>query len=283
MLASLIVVFREVLEAGLIIGIVLAATQGIPTRGRWIAGGVAAGVAGSLIIAGFAGALSDAFSGNGQELFNAAVLLVAVAMLAWHILWMASHGREMARQMKTLGAEVAGGHRSLLAMAIVVAVAVLREGAEVVLFLAGIAASAGTGIPALIGGGVLGIVGGAAVSWLLYRGLLTIPLRHLFAVTGVMIALVAAGMASQAVAILAGADLIPSWGYDIWNSSSLLPQSSLLGRTLQVLVGYAERPMGVQVAAYVAVLGALAGANWLMHRPHGHSTGVGTGASVQRR
>lgn len=280
MLASLIVVFREVLEAGLIIGIVLAATQGIPTRGRWVAGGIVAGVLAALLVAAFADALSDAFEGVGQEMFNACILLVAVVMLSWHILWMGSHGREMAYQMKVLGADVARGRRSLLAMAVVVAIAVLREGAEVVLFLAGIAASTKAGAAALATGGALGIAAGAGVSWLLYRGLLTIPLHRLFAVTGVLIALLAAGMAGQAAAILAGADLIPAWGYDIWNTSPLLSQASVAGRTLQVLVGYAERPMGVQVAAYGVVLCGLAAANWLLHRRRPRPGHVGDGMSA---
>ena len=81
------------------------------------------------------------------------------------------------------------------------------------------------------------------MSWLLYRGLLTIPVRHLFSVTGAMIALLAAGMAGQAAAILSGADLIPTWGLDVWNSSALLPENSLIGRTLHVLIGYSERPV----------------------------------------
>ena len=184
MLASLIVVFREVLEAGLIVGIVLAATNGIAGRGRWIAGGIAAGVLGAVLIAAFAGALADAFEGTGQGVFNATILLVAVVMLGWHILWMSRHGREMARQMKAMGRAVSLGQRSLLALAVVVAVAVLREGAEVVLFLYGIAASTDAGAPSLVAGGALGIGAGALVSVLLYRGLLTIPVRHLFSVTG---------------------------------------------------------------------------------------------------
>jgi high-affinity iron transporter len=257
MLASLIVVFREVLEAGLIIGIVLAATQSVPQRGRWIVGGVTAGVLAAVLLASFAGALSEAIEGSGQEVFNAGVLLVAVVMLAWHVLWMARHGREMAQQMRAVGQAVTVGQKSLLALAIVVAVAVLREGAEVVLFLYGIAASTSASAAALMTGAVLGIGAGGAVSWLLYRGLLTIPVRHLFSVTGVLITLLAAGMAGQAAAILAGADLIPAWGFDIWNTSALLSEQSLVGRTLHVLVGYSERPMGVQVAAYVAVLAIL--------------------------
>jgi high-affinity iron transporter len=257
MLASLLIVFREVLEAGLIVGIVLAATEGIARRGAYIAGGIAAGVAGAALIAGFAGTLSEAFSGNGLEVFNAAILLLAVVMLGWHTLWMASHGREMAREMKRMGRAVASGERTLLAMATVVAVAVLREGAEVVLFLYGIAASTRAGAGGLVLGGVLGILLGGALSWLLYRGLLAIPLRRLFSVTNVLVSLLAAGMAGQAAAILARAELIPAWGYALWDTSWLLPEQSLPGRGLQALVGYSDQPMGVQLAAYLAVLATL--------------------------
>ena len=109
----------------------------------------------------------------------------------------------------------------------------------------------------MLTGGVLGVLGGVGISWLLYRGLVAIPMRHLFKITNAMIALLAAGMAGQAAAILAGADLIPAWGYDVWNTSAVLPENSLPGRTLHVLIGYSERPVGVQVAAYGAVLAAL--------------------------
>jgi high-affinity iron transporter len=200
--------------------------------------------------------------------FNAAILLLAVVMLSWHNLWMAHHGREMAREMKAMGTAVATGEKSLFAMAVVVAVAVLREGAEVVLFLYGIAASSNEGWPALLLGGVLGIAVGAAVSFLLYRGLVAIPVHRLFTVTSLMIALVAAGMAGQAAALLAGIDVIPSWGYELWDTTWLLPQDSLIGRALHALVGYSDRPMGVQLAAYVTVLaGLVIGAQLIERKP----------------
>lgn len=254
MLGSLIIVFREVLEAGLIVGIVLAATEGVRGRAAFIAGGIAAGVAGAALLAAFAGALSGAFSGNGQEVFTASILLAAAAMLGWHQLWMASHGRQLAGEMKAVGRDVALGRRSLTAMGVVVAVAVLREGAEVVLFLYGIAVAGHDGWPALLAGGALGVALGAAVSFLLYRGLVAIPLSRLFAVTGWLIALLAAGMAGQAAAVLAGADLIPAWGYQVWDTSWLLPEDGLAGRALHALVGYSDRPMGVQIATWLAVL-----------------------------
>jgi high-affinity iron transporter len=190
--------------------------------------------------------------------FNAAVLSVAVVMLGWHNLWMASHGRELAGEMKAMGQAVVGGDKSLVAMAIVVAIAVLREGAEVVLFLYGIAAASTEGWVALLAGGVAGVALGAAVSFLLYLGLLAIPLHRLFSVTSWLIALVAAGMAGQAAAILADIDLIPSWGFELWDTSWLLRQDSILGRALHALVGYSDRPMGVQLAAYLVVLAVLA-------------------------
>src|ERR1700748_203137 len=178
--ATLLIVFREVIEAGLIVGIVLAATTGVPHRGRFVALGVAGGVIGACLVAAFAGELASLFQGSGQELFNAAILLLAVAMLTWHNVWMASHGREMARELKSAGHKVKTGERTLTALAIVVGVAVLREGSEVVLFLYGIAAQGGTSNAALLLGGVLGLCAGALVSALMFFGLLTIPAGRLF-------------------------------------------------------------------------------------------------------
>jgi high-affinity iron transporter len=140
-LAALIIVFREVFEAGLIVGIVLAVTRSVPRRNRWIGGGVLAGVAAACLVAAFAGVLSQLFEGMGQELFNAAILAIAVIMLTWHNVWMARHGKEIAGEMRAIGQAVAEGSKSLLALAVVVAVAVLREGSEVALFLYGAAAS----------------------------------------------------------------------------------------------------------------------------------------------
>jgi high-affinity iron transporter len=155
MLATLLIVFREVLEAGLIVGIVLAATQGVPARGVWIAFGVLSGVAGSCIVASFASEIGELFQGSGQELFNAGVLIIAVAMLTWHNVWMTRHGRDIVHEMKRVGAEVTSGERPLLALAVVCGLAVLREGSEVVLFLYGVFASGGTLVPGMILGGAL--------------------------------------------------------------------------------------------------------------------------------
>jgi high-affinity iron transporter len=254
MLAAFLIVFREVIEAGLIVGIVLAATKGVPRRGWWVGVGVGGGVAAACLVAAFAGELADAFSGTGQELFNAAILLVAVSMLTWHNVWMASHGRAITGQMRALGTAVEMGQRSLAALAVVVGVAVLREGAEVALFLYGISLQGGSSALSMMTGGALGVAAGAGVTALMYCGLLVIPPGRLFAVTGGLITLLAAGMASQAVNFLQQGGYATLLSLPLWDSSWLLPEASLVGRALHALVGYTDAPTGLQVTIYLAVI-----------------------------
>jgi high-affinity iron transporter len=254
MVAALVIVFREVIEAGLVVGIVLAATKAVEHRGQWIAGGVLAGFVGACLVAVFVGAITAAFAGMGQELFNASVLGIAVAMLTWHNVWMARHGREIATEMLTLGKAVVAGSRTLLALAVVVGIAILREGSEVVLFLYGIVTSEGGWSLSILLGGLAGLVLGALISVLTYFGLLRIPGRYLFAVTSLMIALLAAGMAAQAVGFLEQANIVTAFSAVLWNSSGILSDSSLLGKVLHTLIGYNDQPSGMQVAVYVATL-----------------------------
>jgi high-affinity iron transporter len=257
MLGTGLLVFREVLEAALIVSIVFAATRGVRGRGLWVGAGLAAGVVGAVVVALFASSIAAAVSGMGQELFNASILLAAVAMIAWHAIWMASHGRELATQMKSVGSAVQQGSRPLSALLIVVAIAVLREGSEVVLFLYGQSAS-GAGIGEIAGGIAVGVVGGVAVGFLLYFGLLGIPMRYFFSATNWLMLLLAAGLASQAAGFLIQADVLPALGNRIWDTSALLSDASLVGKTLHTLVGYDARPAGMQLLFYAVTAVAIA-------------------------
>jgi high-affinity iron transporter len=259
MAGALIIVLREVFEAGLIVGIVLAATRTLPRRGCYVTGGVLAGVLGAALVAAFAGALSNALAGAGQEVFNAAILGIAVTMLGWHNIFMARHGGEIGKDMRQLGREVLSGSRSLMALAIVVAVAVLREGSEVVLFLYGVVLSSGESKLSLVLGGVLGLLLGAGIGALTYWGLAVIPPRYLFKVTSVLIAFMAAGMAAQSVAFLEQADIATALGEAVWNTSSVLADTTIAGRVLHTLLGYTEKPTELQLVVYLATLGTIFG------------------------
>lgn len=251
---ALIIVLREVIEAGLIVGIVLAVTKTMSGRLPFIWGGLAAGLLGAGLVAIFAGVLSSAFEGVGQELFNASILAVAVVMLTWHNVWMARHGRELSAELRRVGGEVSEGSRSMMALAVVIAVAVLREGSEVVLFLYGVVVSSHDSGLSLFTGGALGLVAGVGICMLTYTGLVIIPVRHLFRVTSLLIAFMAAGMAAQCIAFLEQADIATGLSRTLWNTSAFLSDSSVPGRVLHTLLGYTDRPTQLQGLAYVATL-----------------------------
>jgi high-affinity iron transporter len=276
MAGALIIVLREVIEAGLIVGIVLAATRTLPSRGRYVAAGIFAGLLGAALVAAFAGALTNALAGIGQEVFNAAILGLAVIMLGWHNIWMARHGRQIGEDMRRLGRDVLSGSRSLTALAVVVAVAVLREGSEVVLFLYGVVISSGESGLSLVLGGLLGLLLGAGISTLTYTGLAVIPPRHLFRVTSVLIGFMAAGMAAQSVAFLEQADIATGLGDVVWNTSWLLADNSIAGRVLHTLLGYTDKPTELQLVVYLATLGTIFGVMKLLAPPAGQNRKLAT-------
>ena len=253
MFGTSLIVFREVLEAAMIIGIIAAATQGIPTRGRWLVGGTLLGLAGSALVAASMEVLAQFADGVGQEVFNASILGVAVLMLAWHSIWMASRGREIASEARLIGSAIRGGQQNLSMLLVVIAIAVLREGAETVLFLYGVAVSGSSTFLEMVTGGALGLAGGVAVGVTLYLGLLRIPVRWFFAVISALVLLLAAGMAAQAARFLVQADLLPSLKSPLWDVSGVLPNESAVGAVLHGLVGYDAHPAGIQVVFYVIV------------------------------
>lgn len=258
MFAAALIVLRETLEAALLIGIVAAATRALPGRTRWLAAGLLAGLAGSIAVAAGAERVSTWFDGAGQEIFNAAALGVAIAMLGWHVIWMRVHARELAGQARSLAAAVGEGQRELSALALVVALTVLREGSETVLFLYS-SATAGDWF-GIASGGAIGLAGGVLIGVGLYAGLLRIPLRWFFTATNALVLLLAAGMASQMARFLVQADLLPSLATPLWNTSNWLAMDSLPGRVLQVIAGYDANPSGMQVVFYTSTLVILLGA-----------------------
>ena len=91
----------------------------------------------------------------------------------------------------------------------------------------------------------------------MYFGLMRIPTRHLFAVTSWLIALLAAGMASQAIVFLQQAGLVTVLSHVVWDTSGVLSDGSVAGKALHTLIGYADRPTGIQLVVYAATLVAI--------------------------
>ncbi len=254
MLASLLIVFREVIEAGLIIGILMAATKGVSGRWRYALMGIGAGIFGACIVAYFADTIASSLTGVGQEIFNASALFIAVILITWHNLWMSKHGKDMTQNLKSVGADVRNGIESLSVIATITGVAILREGSEIVLFLYGIFSSGNETLASMALGGFLGLAAGAVISALTYFGLLKIPTRYLFGVTNALLTLLAAGMASQAILFLEQAGMINILTAQVWDTSAFIDDNSFVGKTLNVVMGYTSQPSQMQLTVYIFVI-----------------------------
>lgn len=265
MLGTAIIIFREVLEAALIIGLVLAATRGVAGRLQWVMAGIGGGVLGAILLALVADSIAPLADGMGQELMNASILFLAVIMLTWHLLWMRKHAVEVTHKVKQAGHAVSRGDKEPVILALIVGLAILREGSEAVLFLYGLAAAGSNSSELLLGGG-LGLLTGIIAGSVLYLGIARIPVGKLFQVSGWLILLLTAGLASQAVSYLVQADLIPAFGYAIWDSSFLISEQSIAGHVLHILVGYVDHPMGIQLLTYALTIGLLSTAMYLLNQ-----------------
>ena len=253
MLKIAIIVFREVLEIALVISILIAATKGISGRKRWIFSGIGLGVLGAVLLAVFTDNIAGSFQGSGQEIFNASILLASSAMISWTVIWMTKYGREISSNLKKLGKSVVDGDKSLIALMPVVAFAVLREGAEIVLFSYGAFVS-GDNIPDLITGAIIGLACGLAAGFGLYFGLLKVLGKHFFSVTSWLLIFLAAGMVCQAIGFLSNANLAPEIIYPVWDSAFLISEDGILGRVLHALIGYIAKPSAAQLIGYVATI-----------------------------
>jgi high-affinity iron transporter len=219
-------------------------------------------VVGALALAAGADRIGALADGIGQDLLNVGILSVALAMLAWHCIWVSTHGHEMSRDAKQLGSSVRNGARAPRALMVAVALAVLREGAETVLFMAGLTSGSPAGVDGMLAGAGLGLAGGAAIGVMLYFGLSRVKPQHLFAVTNVLIVLLAAAIASQLARALAQSGLTQLWTATLWDTSSFLRPESALGVLLHALVGYDARPSGLQLFFYVATVLVISITTW---------------------
>lgn len=260
MLSAAIIIFREILEVSLVLGILLAATRGLVSRTKWIWTGLAAGIVGSGIVAVFTKSISQAMEGMGQELFNAVVLSLAAILIGWTVIWMGRHGRELTQHIKEAGQAVIQGKKPLYTLAIVIALSVWREGSEIVLFMYGVIA-AGESITQIIFGGALGLVSGTAAGMLIYYGLIKIATKNIFSVTSWLLVLLAAGMASQATGFLVAGGFMPflvsAFVTPAWDTSAFMSEHSLIGSILHTLIGYTERPSAIQLITYLLTFGCI--------------------------
>lgn len=252
MLESLLITLREGFEAALVVSIVVTYLRrtGGPrdVRAAW------AGVAGAVLVSLGAGvALTGWFEGlEGDARMHAfaMVALLAAGVLTWMVFWMRRQGRTLHRRLER-EASVAATGGSLVALAGVTFLAVLREGVETALFL--VAATSGAGDRAVVVGGTAGLALAVAIAWLVSVGGRRMPLRAFFDVTGLLLVLFAAGLLARSVQMLQAAGTLGSLDLAAYDLTSVrwLTVDTQTGRFLAGVLGWDPRPSVEQVVVYL--------------------------------
>ena len=208
---SLVITFREGVEAALVIGIMLAFARktGRSGLGRWIIGGTVAAVlfsAAAAVVLGLTGIATDDPTVEG--VLYAVASVAVLSMVVW--MWRNSRGvrGQVESKMRTiLGADerARGVGLSLFLLAFFM---VAREGIETVLFISA-GALGGVRGPRLVIGGVAGL--GLAVLYgvLFARGSARIDLRLFFTLTSIVLVLLSAKLIGGSIHEFEEAGLIP--------------------------------------------------------------------------
>jgi len=254
MVETALIMWRETLEAALIVGILLAylGRSGHRAGMRWVWFGAGAAVLAAVACGAASGGVVSALGPDAQELLQAAIVFGAVGVVSWMVVWMTRHGQEIRGELHRKADRALAGGR-LAGLAAIAFVAVFREGVETVLFLWGIAMERGGSVPvaSLVGAGIVGALLAVATAWLFFRGFAFLRLETFFRVTGVLLLLIAAGLLTSGVNKLIGLGYLPPLVPQVWNTSWLVRDGSPVGAILSALIGYRSRPSLLEVLVFV--------------------------------
>jgi len=249
-----IIIFREILEVSILLGIIAAATNGIKNRFLYINSGILLGILGAVLIAVFTNTIFESFDGYGQEIINAIILLISSCMIIWTLVWMKNAHNKTTSKIINYGKGASQGEISLLSITFVTASVIFREGSEIALFSYSILAGTDQSFISIILGALLGFTTATITGILIYKGIIKIAGKYIFKVTSVFLSLIAAGMAAQAANLLASSNVITSYQIPLWDSSWLISQESFLGKILNFSIGYIDNPNGLEATFYLATL-----------------------------
>ncbi|MAB25877.1 MAG: iron transporter [Pseudomonadales bacterium] len=255
MLVPFLIMLREGLEAALIVGIIASYLRQTG-RGAWMPA-VWIGVFLAASLALFVGAglqfVSAEFPQRQQEMFEAVVGLIAVAVLTWMVFWMRRAAKGLRQELTgALDSAFASGHSHTYALIAMVFLAVAREGLESVFFLLAVfQQSQGSAAPV---GALLGVACSVVAGWAFYRGSLRLNLKHFFRLTGLFILLVAAGLFAGSVRAMHEAGWWNHAQQVLFDLNAWLPLDTPLGSVFAGVFGYQPAPSLSEIVAYVGYL-----------------------------
>jgi FTR1 family protein len=197
MLPTFVIGLREGVEAALIVSIIATflRQEGRTDALRWVWTGVIAAAALCLAVGVILQIVDQELPQKQQEGLETVVGAVAVGIVTFMVVWMRKHAAGLSGDLRasTAAALKEGSVRALIGMAFF---AVLREGLETAVFL--LAVFQETDNPGTAGtGAILGVLAAIVIGFLIYRGGIKLNLTRFFRLTGLVLALVAAGLVAS--------------------------------------------------------------------------------------
>ncbi len=258
MIAQIIfIVWRESIEALLVIGILHAwlVHNAAGAAKAWLWGGVVAGLAGAVGLSWLLSEAGAALPQSAHDMFQMVLMLAAAGLVVQMVLWMRKHGRTLKRELEAgLSDQLERGRLwGIFALAMI---AVMREGAETVIFLQGILAATGWSAAA-IGAALSAFAAAGATYALLQIGGRYLNWRYFFKVTEAMLLLLAAALFVNAAGALVSLGLLPV-APPVWDMSRLLDDTTLFGSVIAGLTGYRSTPDVVTLVSWIVYWGGIA-------------------------
>ncbi|WP_375326908.1 FTR1 family protein [Candidatus Tisiphia endosymbiont of Nemotelus uliginosus] len=250
-----LVVFRECLEIALLLGIILAVTKQIERSRIYIIAGSMLGVVLAALFAFFTSTISVSFSGMGDELFNAAIILLTVVLISWTIVWMQGYGIRIKQHFNDLSEKIHSGKSSCIMLVLIVAATLLREGMEIIILVYSISSVEVIDANSYLLGLIIGMVSGFALGIVIYLGLIKLTnQQYIFRISSILLMLIASGFAAEAAGILSSSGVVMVLSDQLWDSSWLVSDRSIYGKLLNMVTGYTARPNGLQVVFYITTI-----------------------------
>ena len=271
MIASLLITFREGVEASLIVGILLGFLRktGQTQFAKYVWAGVVAAVVVSVAVAVAILAVGAELEGPAEPIFEGTMLFIAVGLVTTMVFWMRYQSRTLKSSLENeMSAAVQKGHpRALFATAFF---AVVREGIETALFIAAVGFT-NKNIDTLTGS-ILGLGIAALIGYLIFVSTLRLNLRTFFSVTSILLLVIAAGLFGRAIHEFIEVGILPAIQEGIYNVGSILPAESTVGQILKALIGYNASPDLLETIGYVGYLVlAIVGIPWIIERQYQRS------------
>ncbi|HEX9779953.1 MAG TPA: FTR1 family protein [bacterium] len=255
-MATFVIVFRETLEAGLIVGIILTMLARMRAMRYaphvWSSTALAVGLS---VLAGWVlGAMTEGVQGDWQKIIEGTISIAACGVLTYMVFWMERQARRLRPEIEEQ-VETAVSRRELAAIILLPFLAVFREGAETVLFLQAVAMQSSQ--TASLQGGLLGAGLAIGVTATVFIGGRRVPLKPLFRTTGVLLLLIASGLLAYGIHELQELGWIPTLVYPVWDINHLLNERAGIGSFLKALFGYNGNPSLIEVIAYAVYLSVI--------------------------